>query len=186
MNPTCICGNSSFLPLSIIAMGVAFNSCCSRSPCWKNSSATSRAVCREVGKPKLTTCRWPFSRRCLSITAGHPVMESILFWEVYNYRLWCLIETCLLTWRRTLNQLSDHGRHAINKESDYRRPSKLENYAYSRRPDSKVFCLSQVFKVCKEVSAKRCLHICCIDLDRCQLRGVCIKLSSWHVSAYRI
>ena len=57
-------------------------------------------------------------------------MESILFWEVYNYRLWCLTETCLLTRRRPLNQLSDHGRHAINKESDYRRPSKLENYAY--------------------------------------------------------
>ena len=45
MNPTCICGSSSFFALSIIAIGVAFNSCCSRSPCWKNSSATRKAVC---------------------------------------------------------------------------------------------------------------------------------------------
>ena len=52
MKPTCICGSSSFFALSIIAMGVDFNSCCSRSPCWKNSSATSSAVFNEKRKKK--------------------------------------------------------------------------------------------------------------------------------------
>ena len=60
INPTCICGSSSFLPLSIIAIGVAFNSCCSRSPCWKNSSATSKAVCREDRERNQTWC-WEIS-----------------------------------------------------------------------------------------------------------------------------
>ena len=71
MKPTCICGSSSFFALSIIAMGVDFNSCCSRSPCWKNSSATSSAVFNEKRKKKKEKVETNSSKRAacfISIT----------------------------------------------------------------------------------------------------------------------
>lgn len=91
MNPTCICGSSFFLRLSIIAIGVAFNSCCSRSPCWKNSSATSKAVWKEARKKRLPAYNWCPGHLGLQIsTIIGLLLKELLPFSVHSKVLWLL------------------------------------------------------------------------------------------------